>query len=162
MSSPGYPAAGLALFPQAAARPPSGRAKLWTLPSLYFCSILGTCLTSLELRKLVAQRLGMATRESTDLAVHEQAVEAAGRADAGGRELHRALESKYQETIKRFERAKTPEELAVLWEAAMEAGSTSARCYIEYARLEPESSWRRLRRRCGRCDYDACRRLSAA
>lgn len=105
-----------------AAKEPAGRNKLWRIDSIYFCSIIGTCLGTGELRKLVARATGERTDKLSDLEVHERAVCLAGNADGGGRLLHKALDQRHQLAIRRFDRAKTPAEVQASWEDAQRSG----------------------------------------
>jgi hypothetical protein len=108
--------------PGAAAPEPAGRAKLWKLDSIYFCSVIGTCLGTGELRKLVARATGERMEGSSDLQVHERAVRIAGHAEQGGRLLHKALEQRHQPTVRRYEQAKTADDLLQLWQESLSSG----------------------------------------
>jgi hypothetical protein len=49
-------------------------------------------------------------------------VQLAGCAEQGGRTLHKALDGRHENTIKRFDKAKTAQELSVLWDEARRSG----------------------------------------
>ena len=57
--------------------PTRQRRKLWELASHLYCSIVGTCLNTAELRKVVAKFKGHELKGFSDLAIHEEAVKAA-------------------------------------------------------------------------------------
>lgn len=101
---------------------PTGRIKLWDMPHGVHCSIIGTCFTTAELRKVVARFTREPVDKLSDLEVHEAAVEVAARADEGGRYLHKALDARHQPAIKQFERAKTADEVLALWSDARRKG----------------------------------------
>ena len=61
----------------------SGRTKLWNLPPNLWCSIIGTCLSTEELRKVVIRCSGLRFKQHSDLAIHEEGVQLAARAEPG-------------------------------------------------------------------------------
>ena len=100
----------------------TGRIKLWDMPHGVHCSIIGTCFTTAELRKVVARFTRSPVDRLSDLEVHEAAVEVAARADEGGRHLHKALDARHQVAIAQFDRAKTADEVLTLWADARKKG----------------------------------------
>ena len=120
------PAATAVLQPCKGPRPQPdarhGRSKLWRIPESLLCSVVGTCFGTSELRKLVVRCSGGQFSHDSDLAVHEEGVRLAGRAEPGGKVLHKALDQRYCATIKRFERANSASELAELWDQAKRSG----------------------------------------
>ena len=99
-----------------------GRIKLWNLPAYLWCSIIGTCLSTEELRKFVVRCTGLNFKQFNDLVIHEEGVQLAAHAEPGGKMLHKALDQRYSSLIKRFDRAKTAPEVAALWEEAKHSG----------------------------------------
>jgi hypothetical protein len=55
-------------------------------------------------------------RKLWELAIHEEAVKAAGHHDIAGRLLHKALDRRHEATIKRFHKAQDIEAVRLLWE----------------------------------------------
>ena len=98
------------------------RRKLWEFSSHLHCSIVGTCLSTAELRKIVAKFKGIILKDHEDLTVHEVAVRAAGHHDAAGRLLHKALDRRHEATIKRFNKAQNTHEVRLLWDEALRSG----------------------------------------
>jgi hypothetical protein len=86
------------------------------------CSILGTCLTTTELRKIMAKVKGHELQGLSDLTIHEEAVMAAGHHDAAGRLLQKALDRRHEATIKRFNKAQDTSTVRLLWEEAQRSG----------------------------------------
>jgi len=86
--------------------PARQRRKLWELASHLYCSIVGTCLSTTELRKVVAKFKGHELKGFSDLAIHEEAVKAAAHHDVASRLLHKALDRRHEATIKRFHGAR--------------------------------------------------------
>src|SRR5215510_7549834 len=98
------------------------RRKLWELAPHLYCSIVGTCLSTTELRKAVAKFKGHELKGFSELAIHEEAVKAAGHHDVAGKLLHKALDRRYEATIKRFSKAKDMHEVRRFWDEARHSG----------------------------------------
>jgi hypothetical protein len=98
------------------------RAKLWELAPQLYCSLIGTCLSMGELRKLMAKWKGDDSRGASDLTVHEEAVSLAARQDGSARFLHKALDKRHELIIARFDKAGEDGELRGLWEDAKRNG----------------------------------------
>jgi hypothetical protein len=109
-----------------AARDESGgqkvsRKRIWDLSAHYHCSIIGTCLTAGELRKLLV-KLDLAAPGDSDHDLHGRGVGLALRQDLAGKLLNKALDDRHQVTIKRYSRAKIEMELRALWQGDVRAG----------------------------------------
>src|SRR5262245_12388267 len=65
------------------------RKKLWELSPQMLCSVLDTCLSTAELRKVVAKYQGHDLKGLSDLAVHEEAVRGMTHHDKAGKFLHK-------------------------------------------------------------------------
>lgn len=104
---------------------PVRRRKLWDLDSHLHCSIVGTCLSLSELRKLVVRHLGQHAAALSDLEIHEHGVRLSSDAEAS-RHLHRALDRKFEAQIRRFDQADTTSKVEGLWEEAKRAGDIPA------------------------------------
>jgi hypothetical protein len=102
--------------------PARQRRKLWELAPHLYCSIIGTCLSTTELRKAVAKFKGHELKGLSDLAIHEEAVKAAAHHDVAGRLLQKALDRRHEATIKRFHKAQDIDAVRLLWEAALRSG----------------------------------------
>ncbi|HEY4350099.1 MAG TPA: DUF2325 domain-containing protein, partial [Paraburkholderia sp.] len=98
------------------------RPRLSELDSHLHCSIIGTCLTTHELRKLVPKFTRLDRQKATDLEIHHAAVELAIEGGAGGKALHKALDERYAGALRRFDEAKDTEALLALWNDALKSG----------------------------------------
>ncbi|KAG8149983.1 DUF2325 domain-containing protein [Burkholderia catarinensis] len=98
------------------------RARLSELDSHLHCSIIGTCLTTHELRKLVPKFADLDRQRATDLEIHHAAVELAIDGTAGAKALHKALDERYAGAIRAFENAKDADELLARWKEALKNG----------------------------------------
>ncbi len=102
--------------------PTRQRRKLWELAPYLYCSIVGTCLSTTELRKVVAKFKGHELKGFSDLAIHEEAVSAAAHHDVPARLLHKALDRRHEATIARFQKAQEADAVRLLWEEAQRSG----------------------------------------
>ncbi|MGI4795801.1 MAG: DUF2325 domain-containing protein [Janthinobacterium lividum] len=80
------------------------RAKIWELNESIHCSIIGTCLTTGELRRVMAKvvREGVAGLSDHDL--HSQAVGSCNQHSQAAKLVHKALDQRHELVIKRFAR----------------------------------------------------------
>jgi hypothetical protein len=98
-----------------------GRRRIWDLSSHYHCSIVGTCLSTAELRKLLV-KLGMASSGDSEHDLHGRGVGLASRQDAAGKLLNKALDDRHLGCVKRYGRANTELGLQALWQEDVKAG----------------------------------------
>ena len=105
-----------------AASSPKQRSRIWDLHGSLHCSIIGTCLTTGELRRLLV-RLKVAGAEAAgDHDLHMLGVLLAGRPEAGAKHLQKTLDRRHQTAINQFAKAKDAAALCALWEDAMKRG----------------------------------------
>ncbi|MBJ9591417.1 DUF2325 domain-containing protein [Burkholderia seminalis] len=98
------------------------RARLSELDANLHCSIIGTCLTTHELRKLVPKFTGLDRQRATDLDIHHAAVALAIDGTAGAKALHKALDERHAGAIRAFDNAKDADELLTRWKEALKRG----------------------------------------
>lgn len=99
------------------------RAKIWEISPSLHCSIVGTCLSAAELRRLLVKFGDADTRCASDHTLHKQGVLAAGRQDKAGKALHKLLDTTHETTIKQFAKAGCAEEVRELWLRAFDQGA---------------------------------------
>jgi hypothetical protein len=86
------------------------------------CSIIGTCLSSSEIRRLLI-KLGVHGAESaSDHDLHKQGVTLAGQGQGGGRFIQKALDRRHEAAIKQFAKAEDEGALRQLWDDAVKRG----------------------------------------
>jgi hypothetical protein len=95
------------------------RTRLWELAGMLHCSVIGTCLTTAELRQVLV-KLGLATAEIDDHAAHKVGVTIAAHHDAAGKKLHKVLDERHRQAIARFARVRTQDEVRALWKQALQ------------------------------------------
>jgi hypothetical protein len=101
--------------------PAARRTKIWEFNTNLHCSIVGTCLSSTELRH-VLKKAGMAFHGCTDHELHGIAVTLAGRHDDAARQLHKALDHHHKLAVNQFARATTEDAVRSLWRDAVRRG----------------------------------------
>lgn len=100
----------------------TSRRRLWDLAPNLHCSIVGTCLTTTELRQIVERAERQEPRRRTDHELHGEAVRLCAVRGELSRELQRTLERRHQGAVKRFERIKAPADLLEQWKQAKRSG----------------------------------------
>jgi hypothetical protein len=98
------------------------RTRLAELDPHLHCSVIGTCLSTHELRKLVPRFTDLDRQQASDLEIHHAAVELAIAGGAGGKALHKALDERYAGAIRRFEQARDEEAVLALWNESLKNG----------------------------------------
>jgi hypothetical protein len=107
----------------ASALEPARRSRLADLDPNVHCSIVGTCLTTAELRRVVPRYAKHLDRQrATDLEIHHTAVAMSTEGGEVAKELNKALNDRHALAIRRFKAAGSDEELAKLWSEAMASG----------------------------------------
>jgi Uncharacterized protein conserved in bacteria (DUF2325) len=101
---------------------PRKRTAIWDMHHSVHCSIVGTCLSSAEIRRLLIKLdlPGAATANDHDL--HKEGVAIAGRAQGGGKFIQKALDQRHAAAIRQFAKAKDDAALGQLWDDAVRRG----------------------------------------
>jgi hypothetical protein len=97
------------------------RTKIWEFSTHLHCSIIGTCLSTRELRQ-VLRKFGLASAECTDHDLHSTAVTLASRHDEAARQLHKALDRRHKLAVNQFDKAATQDDLRAMWREAVRRG----------------------------------------
>lgn len=104
-------------------RPATGRrTRLAELDQYIHCSVIGTCLSTAELRKLVSRFSNVDRERASDLQVHNAAVELVSLGGEGAKAIHKALDRRYAQALKRIGLAKDVDALRSLWDEALKSG----------------------------------------
>jgi hypothetical protein len=98
------------------------RTKLWELDGHLHCSIVGTCLTSAEIRHIVGKLKLIASNDATEHELHTLGVMLASRQTEGAKFLQKSLDRKHHAAIARYGKAKAPEAVLALWEESLKQG----------------------------------------
>ncbi len=98
------------------------RRKLWEIEGRWHCTIIGTCLTLRELRKLAAKAGIVNAADMTDYQLHGAFVSLVAQQGVVAKLVHKTLERKYASHVTRFARATSAGELVRLWESHVRDG----------------------------------------
>jgi hypothetical protein len=98
------------------------RTQIWDLHQSLHCSIIGTCLSSGELRRLLVRLTVEGAETADDHDLHVLGVLLAGRSKAGAKHLQKTLDRRHQPFLNQFARAKDAAALSALWEDALGRG----------------------------------------
>jgi uncharacterized protein DUF2325 len=103
-------------------RPPRQRSKLWEFGSNLHCSIIGTCISTAELRQIFLKIGRQEVIGATEHDIHASAVLIAGKHREGAKLLHKALDRRHRVAISQFDKAKTIKDVRALWQEASKRG----------------------------------------
>ena len=101
---------------------PKQRTRIWDLHNSLHCSIIGTCLTSGELRRLLVRLNVKGADTADDHDLHMLGVMLASRPQAGAKILQKTLDRRHEMALRQFARAKDTAAICALWEDAMRRG----------------------------------------
>jgi hypothetical protein len=98
------------------------RTRIWEFDGNLHCSIVGTCLTTAELRHILEKlKVGNAGAAS-DHELHALGVMLAGERQDGAKFLQKALDRRHRAAIARYGRAKDAPAVLALWEESLKQG----------------------------------------
>lgn len=103
---------------------PHGRARLFDLDTNFFCSVIGTCLTTAELRKLMARldNVQADLQGASDLDIHHDAVRLATQNAGVAKALQKALDHRHAPVVQRASKIHDAAQLIAFWEEALHQG----------------------------------------
>jgi hypothetical protein len=103
---------------------PTGRqrTKIWEFGTNLHCSIIGTCLSTGELRQVLGKLNLKDVATASEHDVHASGVLVAGKHQDGAKLLHKALDRRHRAAINRFDKTKTVDEVRALWRDAVQSG----------------------------------------
>lgn len=97
------------------------RRKLWDLDHRSHCPVVGTCL-DIGVWRRIGRAHGLAVEEMDDYEVHLRFVAACGARQTLSLAAQKALDRAHASPLRKFARARSREELATLWQHALDAG----------------------------------------
>ena len=101
--------------------PSTRRTRIWEFNQNLHCSIIGTCLSTTELRQTLT-RLSQAQGDWTDHDLHHKGVSLAAKHDRAAKQLHKALDRRHRLAISQFGKARDEAELTAMWRDAVKRG----------------------------------------
>ncbi|MGA1858901.1 DUF2325 domain-containing protein [Azospirillum sp. 11R-A] len=112
-----------AAFPDPAPTPAgTRRARIWDIAPNLHCSVIGTCLSTGELRQFFVKLGDADARTASDHLLHGRAVQLAGQRGTTGKLLHKTLDRRHDTAVRRFAKAGTAGEVRRLWLQSFEQG----------------------------------------
>ncbi len=102
--------------------PRSRRRKIWEIDGTYHCSIVGTCLSMGDLKAIFRKCNFEAPPGAQEYQIHGAMVGLCETRCLVTRQLHKRLDRKHRGAIRRFTKAKMPDEVLALWKLAVEEG----------------------------------------
>ncbi len=97
------------------------RTRIWEFGVNLHCSIVGTCLTTTELRHVV-EKIEPGFANASDHDLHMRGVMLAGRRAEGGKFLQKALDRRHRAALARFAKAKDANAVLALWDESLRQG----------------------------------------
>jgi hypothetical protein len=119
------PASGSGIFAERStvpALPERRRTRIWELSNSLHCSIVGTCLSSAELRQVLVKLGVPAAETASEHDLHEKGVRLAGLPNDGAKFLHKALDRRHRACIDRFAKLRDCDALRALWAESVRSG----------------------------------------
>ena len=102
------------------------RRKLWDLEEQFHCSVIGTCLSLSELRRLGRKMSVSKEILADDYQLHITFVGIIGERSGEARLINKHLDRKYRETIRLFSSTCDPRAVDALWQAALSSGEVAS------------------------------------
>lgn len=100
----------------------TARRRIDEVPSKWHCSLIGTCLTLSDLRKVTRKAAFNLPADADDYRLHGAVVQWAGKSVMLAKMLTKLLDKRFAPQINRFARATTVDALAEAWDQALDAG----------------------------------------
>jgi hypothetical protein len=91
------------------------RKKLWEIDASFKCSVIGTCLSCSEMRKLSKEKVFAIAPGYDDYQLHTQFITISRQPDLKGKSLHKYLEKKYRIDTRKYFMVTTDAEIEALW-----------------------------------------------
>ena len=88
-----------------------GRRKIWEFATNLHCSIIGTCLSTAELRQILVKLGRKEATTASEHDLHVSGVLIAGQRHEGAKLLHKALDRRHRVAINQFGKTKIAEEV---------------------------------------------------
>ena len=119
----------------------NARKKLWELPHNFQCSIIGTCLTLEEARK-IGRKFGAVCDDPSqlDATIHSFIVREAGSKNMISIHVDRFLNEKFEGMIRRFKETSNPSKILSLWRECRDVGVIPAGYWaaVTHPALDPD------------------------
>jgi hypothetical protein len=98
------------------------RTRIWEFGTNLHCSIVGTCMSTAELRHVLEKLKISGAAIASDHELHSVGVMLAGHREGGAKFLQKALDRRHRSAIARCASVKETADLLALWEASLKQG----------------------------------------
>jgi hypothetical protein len=105
-----------------AIEPTKQRTRIWDLHHSLYCSIIGTCLTTAELRAILLRLDVRGAQGADDHAIHQLGVTLVSGPRAGAKHLQKALDRRHKVALNQCAKAKDAAAVAAFWDEAVKRG----------------------------------------
>lgn len=105
------------------------RKKIWQIPSSYHCSVIGSCLSRNDLKKIAAKKSFGFESNVDDFTVHRNLSAIAATRLPKTRALHKMLDLKYKAAIKRYDSLVSDGEILEQWRKDLQEAGNIAGAY---------------------------------
>src|SRR5215470_4722584 len=96
------------------------RRRIWEIGGQLHCSIVGTCLSTTELRQIFIKLQVAGVHRETDHELHVRAMLVAGKRELASKLLQKALDRRHGSAIAQFSKAQDAQQLRTLWVNAVQ------------------------------------------
>ncbi|TAK47242.1 MAG: DUF2325 domain-containing protein [Xanthobacteraceae bacterium] len=101
---------------------PTRRTRIWELHESFHCSIIGTCFSTVELRRVLIRIGSLNAETASDHRLHNVAVQLAQQSNKAAKMLQKALDRRHQVAINQFSKIKNNALISEMWERALRQG----------------------------------------
>jgi len=105
-----------------ALEPAKQRTRIWDLHHSLYCSIIGTCLTTAELRAILLRLDVRGAQGADDHTIHQLGVTLVSGPRAGAKHLQKALDRRHKLALNQCAKAKDAAAVAAFWDEAVKRG----------------------------------------
>ena len=102
--------------------PSRQRTRIWDLHHSLYCSIIGTCLTTAELRAILLRLDVHGAQAADDHGIHQLGVKLVSGPRAGSKHLQKALDRRHKMALNQCAKAKDAAAVAAFWDDAVKRG----------------------------------------
>ena len=96
------------------------RRRIWEISGQLHCSIIGTCLSTTELRQIFSKMEIPGVHKETDHELHVRAMLVAGKREIASKLLQKALDRRHRSAIAQFNKAQDVQEVRTFWSNAVQ------------------------------------------
>jgi hypothetical protein len=107
---------------EAVGDPSRQRTRIWDLHNSLYCSIIGTCLTTAELRAILLRLDVHGAQTADDHGIHQLGVKLVSGPKAGAKHLQKALDRRHKVMLNKCAKAKDAAAVAAFWDDAAKRG----------------------------------------